>query len=73
MACLLAVLAFVMGAAVGGRWAAGRSVHRGHLLAVAAAQAGIVLAACLIATIAGLHGSALRLTMIEGLASSSRI
>ena len=32
VASLLAVLAFGLGAMVGGRWAAGRAVHRGHLL-----------------------------------------
>ena len=33
VASLLAVLAFALGATLGGRWAAGREVHRGHLLA----------------------------------------
>jgi uncharacterized membrane protein YoaK (UPF0700 family) len=33
VASLLAVLAFALGATLGGRWAAGRDVHRGHLLA----------------------------------------
>src|ERR1700712_572403 len=32
---LLAVLAFALGAALGGRWAVGRGLHRGRLLASA--------------------------------------
>lgn len=35
VASLLAVLAFALGAAVGGRWASERKVHRGYLLAAA--------------------------------------
>ena len=51
MASLLAVLAFVVGATMGGRLAAGRALHRGHLLAAATAvQAGIVLGASVSAT-----------------------
>lgn len=66
---LLAVVAFAVGAAVGGRWAAGRAVHRGLLLAAATSvQAGLVLVACVIASTAGAHGSAVRLTLIGLLA-----
>ena len=62
---LLAVSAFTLGAAVGGRWAAGRTVHRGHLLAVATSvQAGVVLVASAIASVAGVQGSTVRLTLI---------
>jgi uncharacterized membrane protein YoaK (UPF0700 family) len=69
VASLLAVLAFVLGATVGGRWAAGRAVHRGHLLAAATTiQAGVVLVASVIASTAGVAGSAARLTLIGLLA-----
>ncbi|HZO70391.1 MAG TPA: YoaK family protein [Kribbellaceae bacterium] len=66
-ASLLAVLAFAVGAMAGGRWAAQRELHRGHLLATATSiQAGLVLAASVIASAAGTHGSAVRL-MLTGL------
>jgi uncharacterized membrane protein YoaK (UPF0700 family) len=69
VASLLAVLAFALGAAVGGRWAVGRAMHRGHLLAAAtSAQAGVVLVAAVIASTAGAQGSAIRLTLIGLLA-----
>jgi uncharacterized membrane protein YoaK (UPF0700 family) len=69
VASLLAVLAFVIGAAAGGRWAAGRAVHRGHLLAAATSvQAGLVLVASVIASTAGVASSAARLTLIGSLA-----
>jgi uncharacterized membrane protein YoaK (UPF0700 family) len=69
VASLLAVLAFVIGATVGGRWAAGRAVHRGHLLAAATSvQAGLVLAASVIASTAGVAGWTARLTLIGLLA-----
>ena len=65
LASLLAVLAFLLGAAVGGRWAAGRAVHRGHLLGAATTvQAGVVLVAAVIATTAGVQGSPVRLLLI---------
>jgi uncharacterized membrane protein YoaK (UPF0700 family) len=65
VASLLAVLAFALGAAVGGRWAAGRAVHRGHLLGAAtAAQAGVVLVAAVIASTAGVRGLSVRLLLI---------
>src|SRR3954451_12330285 len=51
VASLLAVLAFALGAAVGGRWGAGSQIHRGRLLAAATAvQAGVVLVAAVIAS-----------------------
>ena len=69
LASLLAVLAFALGAAVGGRWAAGRAVNRGHLLGVATSvQAGVVLVASVIASTAAVHSSAVRLTLIGLLA-----
>ena len=70
-ASLLAVLAFALGATVGGRWGAGREVGRGHLLAAATAvQAGGVLVAAVIASVAGTHASAARLSLIVLLASA---
>ena len=69
VASLLAVLAFVLGAAVGGRWAAGRALHRGHLLAASTSvQACLVLIASVITSTAGVQGSAARLTLIGLLA-----
>jgi uncharacterized membrane protein YoaK (UPF0700 family) len=69
VASLLAVLAFALGATVGGRWAAERTVHRGHLLAAATSiQAGLVLIASVIASTAGAQASAARLTLIGLLA-----
>ena len=69
VASLLAVVAFALGATLGGRWAAGRAVHRGHLLAVATSvQAGLVLVASVIASTAGVAGSSARLTLIGLLA-----
>jgi uncharacterized membrane protein YoaK (UPF0700 family) len=68
-ASLVAVLAFSVGAAAGGRWAVRRAPHRGHLLAVAATtQAGLVVAAAVVAESAGVHGSAARLTLVGLLA-----
>jgi len=68
VASLLAVLAFVLGAAVGGRWAAGRALHRGHLLAASTSvQACLVLVASVIARTAGVQGAA-GLTLIGLLA-----
>ena len=64
-ASLLAVLAFAIGAAVGGRWAAPRAVHRGHLLGAATSvQAGVVLVGAVIASTAGVRGSPVRLLLI---------
>jgi uncharacterized membrane protein YoaK (UPF0700 family) len=68
---LFAVLAFALGAALGGRWAAGGGIHRGHLLASAAAvQACLLLGGSVIATTAGVHGTAARLSLIGLLALS---
>ena len=65
LASLLAVLAFAIGAAVGGRWAAGRAVHRGHLLSAGTAvQAAVVLVAAVIASTAGVDDSKIRLLLI---------
>jgi uncharacterized membrane protein YoaK (UPF0700 family) len=70
-ASLLAVLAFALGATVGGRWAAGRVIHRGRLLAAATAvQAGGVLVAAVIASTAGAQTSVARWTLIGLLASA---
>ena len=69
VASLLAIVAFALGAALGGRWAAGRPLHRGHLLAAATAvQAGAVLVASVIASTAGVDGPTVRLTLIGLLA-----
>ena len=69
VAGLLAVVAFAVGAMLGGRLAAGRTVHRGHLLAGASAvQAGVVLVASVIASTAGAQGSAAQLTLVGLLA-----
>jgi uncharacterized membrane protein YoaK (UPF0700 family) len=66
---LLAVVAFALGAMVGGRLAAGRALHRGRLLAAATSvQAGVVLVASVIASTAGAQASAARLTLIGLLA-----
>jgi len=68
-ASLVAILAFTLGAATGGRWAVGRSPHRGHLLAVAAAtQAGLVVAAAVVAEAAGVEASGVRLVLVALLA-----
>ena len=69
VASLLAVLAFAIGATIGGRWASGRALHRGHLLAAATSvQAGVVLVASVIASTAGVAGSTVRLMLIGLLA-----
>ncbi len=68
-ASLLAILAFALGATLGGRWAGGRALHRGHLLAAATSvQAGAVLVASVIASTAGVEGPTVRLTLIGLLA-----
>ena len=70
-ASLLAVLAFALGAAVGGRWGAGRQLGRGQLLAAGTSlQAVGVLAAAVIASTTGTQGSATRLALIGLLASA---
>jgi uncharacterized membrane protein YoaK (UPF0700 family) len=69
VASLLAVSAFALGAILGGRWAAERPPHRGHLLAAATTvQAGLILAAAVVASTAGVRHSAVRLTLIGLLA-----
>jgi uncharacterized membrane protein YoaK (UPF0700 family) len=68
-ASLVAILAFSVGAAIGGRWALARAPHRGRLLAAAATvEAGLVAAAALVAETAGVAGSAVRLTLVSLLA-----
>jgi uncharacterized membrane protein YoaK (UPF0700 family) len=68
-ASLLAVLAFAVGAAIGGRWAADRAPHRGHLLAAATAvQAGLVLVAAIVASTAGIAQTGVRLVLVGLLA-----
>ena len=68
-ASLLAVVAFALGAAAGGRWGTGREVHRGRLLALATSvQAAVVLVAGVLATTAGTTGLAARLVLIGLLA-----
>src|SRR3954452_16660431 len=68
-ASLLAVVAFALGAAVSGRWATGRDVHRGQLLAtVTSVQAAVVLVAAVLASTAGTTGQVARLFLIGMLA-----
>jgi uncharacterized membrane protein YoaK (UPF0700 family) len=68
-ASLVAILAFAVGAAGGGRWSGSRPPHRGHLLAVcAAAQTVLVVAAGVVAVVAGVGGSSTRLVLIALLA-----
>jgi uncharacterized membrane protein YoaK (UPF0700 family) len=69
VASLVAILAFTLGAATGGRAAVRRAPHRGHLLAAAAAtQAGLVVGAAVVAETAGVRGSTARLTLVGLLA-----
>jgi uncharacterized membrane protein YoaK (UPF0700 family) len=69
IATVVAVLAFALGALLGGRWATEPAPHRGRLLAVAtAAQASLVLAAALITSLAGVGATATRLVLIGLLA-----
>jgi uncharacterized membrane protein YoaK (UPF0700 family) len=69
VASLVAILAFTLGAATGGRAAVHRAPHRGHLLAAAAAtQAGLVTGAAVVAETAGVRGSTARLTLVGLLA-----
>jgi uncharacterized membrane protein YoaK (UPF0700 family) len=68
-ASLVAILAFALGAAVGGRWAVRRSPHRGHLLVAAATvEAVLVAAAALVAEAAGVKGTAVALVLVSLLA-----
>jgi uncharacterized membrane protein YoaK (UPF0700 family) len=69
VASALAIFAFALGAAVGGRVATRSAPHRGHLLAVAAAtQAGLVVVAALITEVVGVQDTPARLTLIGLLA-----
>jgi uncharacterized membrane protein YoaK (UPF0700 family) len=73
VASLVAVVAFALGATVGGGWPAGRAVHRGHLLAGATSvQVGVVLVASVMAGTASMQVSAVRLTSIGLLAMAMR-
>lgn len=68
-ASLVAILAFTLGAAAGGRWALRRAPHRGHLLAAAATvETGLVVAAAVLAQTVGVRGSAAQLPLIGVLA-----
>jgi uncharacterized membrane protein YoaK (UPF0700 family) len=68
-ASLVAIVAFAVGATVGGRWALRQPPHRGHLLAVAAAtQATLVAGAAVIAEFVAVRDLAARLTLISVLA-----
>jgi uncharacterized membrane protein YoaK (UPF0700 family) len=69
LASLLAIVAFTVGAVVGGRWALEQPPHRGHLLAVAAGiQATLVAGAAVIAEVVAVLDLAARLTLIAVLA-----
>ncbi len=69
LASLVAILAFTLGAAFAGRWSSARVQHRGDLLAAAVTvQAGLVVAAAVVAESAGVRGAAARLWMVALLA-----
>ncbi len=71
VASIVAVLAFALGAALGGRWCARHVPHRGRLLAAgAAAEAVLVVAAATLAVVAGVTGSTTRLVLIVLLATA---
>jgi len=66
---VVAIGAFALGAAVGGRWGARAAPHRGHLLAVGAAtQAALVGAAAVLAQLDGAGGTPTRLGLVALLA-----
>jgi uncharacterized membrane protein YoaK (UPF0700 family) len=68
-ASLVAILAFILGAAAGGRWAVHRTPHRGRLLAAATTvQSGLVAGAAIVTETAGVGGSAARLSLVGLLA-----
>jgi uncharacterized membrane protein YoaK (UPF0700 family) len=68
-ASLLAVLAFTLGAAAGGRWSLHHAPHRGHLLAVAAmTQTVLVVSAAVVASTAGISDQGTRFVLIALLA-----
>jgi uncharacterized membrane protein YoaK (UPF0700 family) len=69
VASLVAILAFALGAAAGGRWSQGRALHRGRLLAIAAAtQTVLVVSASVVAVLAGATDSVARLVLVALLA-----
>ena len=69
MGSLVAVIAFALRAAGGGRWSLRRVPHRGQLLAVSAAvQTGLVVAAAVVAVVAGVTSSGTRRVLIALLA-----
>jgi uncharacterized membrane protein YoaK (UPF0700 family) len=62
---VVAILAFAIGAAIGGRWAIHRAPHRGHLLATATVtQAGFLTGAAVVAETAGVRSSVARLILV---------
>ncbi|GAA1993158.1 DUF1275 family protein [Catenulispora subtropica] len=68
-ATLLAVAAFAIGAAFGGRWGLTRKPHRGRLLAEAViAQVVLMTAAAFVATVAAVGDTPVRLALIALLA-----
>ncbi|HEX3930114.1 MAG TPA: YoaK family protein [Nocardioides sp.] len=70
-ASLLAVLAFTLGAAAGGRWSLRHPPHRGHLLRVAATtQTVLVVTAAVVAGGAGISGQTTRFVLIGLLAGA---
>jgi uncharacterized membrane protein YoaK (UPF0700 family) len=69
VASLLAIVAFTVGAVVGGRWALRHPPHRGRLLAVAATtQAMLVAGAAIVAEVVTVRDMAARLTLVSVLA-----
>jgi uncharacterized membrane protein YoaK (UPF0700 family) len=70
-ASLVAILAFALGAAAGGRWSRRQPPHRGRLLTVAAAaQTVLVVASAVVTLVAGVGGSSTRLVLVALLASA---
>ena len=64
-ASLVAILAFALGAFLGGRWALRRSPHGGLRLAIASAtQAVLVTSAAIVAGIAGVSGATASLCLV---------
>jgi uncharacterized membrane protein YoaK (UPF0700 family) len=71
VASLVAVLAFAVGASAGGRWSRVPTPHRGRLLAVgAAAQTTLVVAAAILAALAGVTDETPRLVLVALLATA---
>ena len=70
-ATVLALGAFVAGAALGGRWALARGPHRGRLLAEGLTMQAVgLLAVAIVASALSVTGSATRLTLIAVLAAT---